>query len=108
MKRTQENSLLTTDSNNKSDSMSVNSDFLIAERTYRFVILTICALLSFANSFQWYTFSSISRDFAKQYELSSIEVLLFTNCYGVINLLMIYPTFYLIEKKNLKFAVLKY
>ena len=85
--------------------LSINQEYLIAEKTYRFIILVICALLSFANGFQWFTFSSVANEFGKHYNLSYTGVNLLSNFHGIIYILMTIPSFYLIEKKSIKMAV---
>jgi hypothetical protein len=83
----------------------INAKYLIAEKPYRFIILISTALVLFSNGYQWSTFSSIATAFEKNYELSRLEVNLFSNFYGISYILMTFPSFYIIEKKNVKIAV---
>jgi fucose permease len=83
----------------------INAKYLIAEKPYRFIILISTALILFSNGYQWSTFASIATNFEKNYNLSRFEVNLLSNFYGISYLLMTFPSFYIIEKKNVKIAV---
>ena len=83
----------------------INKKYLIAEKPYRFIILISTALVLFSNGYQWSTFSSIATEFEKNYELSSFDVNLLSNFYGISFILVTFPSFYIIEKKNIKIAI---
>lgn len=91
--------------NTDNDDLSEFNEYLIAEKPFRFVILIITSLLYFASSFQWVNFNSLSEVLQKAYKLSSLEIYLFSNLYLIVYVIMFVPSFYLIEKKSLKFAV---
>lgn len=105
------------DSFDKNISKSVNveedtetsfSEYLIAEKPYRFVILIITSLLNFANGFGKTNISSISNYFQTYYEMTSVQTQLFSNIYYYMFIIMTIPSIYLIEKKSLKLAVSLY
>lgn len=81
------------------------NEYLIVEKPYRFVILMAASFLNFSTGFQYNNIPSLSKEIEKNYELTSLQTHLFSNIYMYIYLLMVIPSFYIIEKKSLKFAV---
>jgi fucose permease len=90
---------------NEEELESIN-EYLIAEKPYRFIVITVASLTNFASGYQWNNISSISKDFQIYYNLSSLHTYLFSNMYMFMYIIMTIPSFYLIEKKSLKLAVI--
>jgi fucose permease len=96
---------LITKSVNSDDDDSTISQYLIAEKPYRYIVLAICSLLNFANGFGRTNISSISSDFQKSYEMTSTQTYLFTNIYFYVFIIMSIPSVFILERHSLKMAV---
>jgi hypothetical protein len=93
--------------NPKKDSTDLtDTDILIGETSYRYVIVTVYCLLSFSNGMQWVTFSAIADRFKLNYSLDQYQVDLFSLIYMIIYPFLSFPSSYIIDNKNLRLGVI--
>ena len=96
-----------TNNSNTGNTDSRDYSLLIGETPYRFIIVLIYCLLSFANGMQWVTFSAIAKEFKVEYDLSQYQVDLFSTIYMMIYPFLSFPSSYIIDNKNLGLGVNK-
>jgi fucose permease len=102
-----DHSLLTkVDNKNEHDLTEyLENTVLIGETPYRYVIVIIYCMLSFANGMQWVTFSSVAKDFKREYNLDQFQVDLFSMIYMIIYPFLSFPSSYIIDNKNIRLGV---
>lgn len=73
---------------------------LISEEKYRFVILALACLVNFMVGFVWTTFSTISVNFSKYFNIPNIQIDYLTNTYCVAYIIFNFPICYIIKNVN--------
>ncbi len=68
--------------------------------------MLVFSLLSCANAMNWVTFSSITSDFSKYYNLKKIQVDLFGMLYIIAYPLVNFPESNFIDNKSMKYGVI--
>jgi fucose permease len=89
------------------NSNGTNNEYepLIGETSYRFVIVVVYCLLSFANGMQWVTFSAIAKQFRDNYDLTQYQVDLFSTLYMIVYPFLSFPSSYIIDNKSIRLGV---
>lgn len=68
----------------------------------RWIVLASYCLLTISNLESWYAFSSISNIVQKYYEINLIQVNLLAMVFSITSILLMFPSYRLLEKNGLK------
>ena len=76
------------------------------ETCYRWYVMTAYCLCTFANGFQWVTFSSIATKFSENYDMESWKVNMFSLIYMILYPILCIPEGWLVDNYSTRLGII--
>ena len=100
------NNVKITERNDEKEKDIIKIRLRYEETPYRWFVLVSFCLCSFSNQMQWVTFSAISSDFSKNYEISTWKVNMFSLTYMIICIVTCIPESWLLNSFSIRITLI--